>query len=538
MAKKSLLDSIDVPAPCPKSWDAMTGDNKARVCASCEKDVHNISGMTRGEVKKLLFQSNESVCIRMEKDADGRIKTLKRQFHQITRQIPMAAGILSASLTFSTVASAQKKPPQPRVGKMAVSQSVKDAKAAASISGTVKDVQDAIIPNAQIVLRDTKSELSRKTKSNDEGFYEFKNLESGVYELTAESPGFKKAVYHGIEIESDKNLQLAVTLELGKIEVVGLYAESPEINELSEIKVSGKIQTRQMEPLPSSNRNMTVLGLFPAAQLTPPNKTNAKNKNLSQISFTIFDQIGAIVLDETVSLTNQKTNEKFTALTNQDGVAQFNSIPRGRYNLVVSGNGFEEYRQIIQISQSVESNIEITLSNPNSQVMGDFVIDWSETPLFRAIAQDDNEAVKRLIKTGFSINTKDESGLTALHVAVQHGNLEIVRFLLDEGAKVSVKDKSKRTPLAMLFDSFEDDEKINREIIRLLVAKGANINVKDEDDQTFLMRDSEDDNLEGVKFLLESGANPNVKDKDGETAFDKTDSEEIKQMLRRYGASQ
>lgn len=536
MAKKFLIDSIEVPAPCPKSWDAMIGENKARFCASCEKDVHNISEMTHGEVKKLLFQSKESVCIRLEKDANGKIKTLKRQFHQITRQIPMAAGILSASLTLSAVASAQTKPPQPRVGKMAVSQSVKDAKAAASISGTVIDTQGAVIPNAQIVLRDTKSKAVRKTKSNDEGFYEFKNLESGVYELTAESLGLKKTVYQGIEIEGGKNLHLAVTLEPGKIEVVGLFAETPEITEPSETKISDRIQTRQIESLPIVNRNLTVLGLFALGQPKSPNSKIAQSRNTSRISFTVYDPNNEFVANESVELTNEKSKKIFTALTDKFGVAMFDSIPHGRYDLLVSGNGFNNYRQIIQIKENIEPNIEISLEV--STFTGVVVIDWSEIPLFRAIAQDDNETVKQLITAGFAINTKDESGLTALHIAVQHGNLEIVRFLLDEGAKISVKDRSKRTPLAMLFDSFEDDEKINREIMRLLVSKGANINVKDEDSQTFLMVSSEDNNLEGVKFLLESKANPNVKDEDGETAFDKTDSEEIKQLLRRYGATQ
>lgn len=269
MAKKSLLDLIDVPAPCPKSWDAMTGDNKARFCASCEKDVHNISGMTRSEVRKLLFQSNESVCIRMEKDADGKIKTLKRQFHQITRQIPMAAGILSASLTLSAVTSAQKKPPQPRVGKMAVSQSVKDAKAAASISGTVIDTQGAVIPNAQIVLRDTKSKATRKTKSNDEGFYEFKNVKTGVYDLEAELQYFKKFVRQKLAVKTDKNLELTITLEVENLTtVVGLLAEVPLIIEPSETKISDKIQTRRIEPLPVS-----ICPPIKSAAIFPDNKT-------------------------------------------------------------------------------------------------------------------------------------------------------------------------------------------------------------------------------------------------------------------------
>jgi hypothetical protein len=110
MAKKSLLDSIDVPAPCPQKWDEMIGGEKTRFCASCEKDIYNLSDMTRSEAKKLIFQSKEKVCIRLEKDADGKVQTLKKQLHKITRQAPIAAGVLSASLAFSAMTYAQGKP--------------------------------------------------------------------------------------------------------------------------------------------------------------------------------------------------------------------------------------------------------------------------------------------------------------------------------------------------------------------------------------------------------------------------------------------
>ena len=541
MAEKSLLDSIDVPAPCPQSWDAMRGGDKVRFCGNCEKDIHNLSAMTRGEIKKLLLQSKESVCIRMEKDADGKIKTLKKQFHQITRRMPIAAGILSASLTLSTFTQAQEEiiiettsatVSSEKQDKKTQSQSIKDAQSAASISGTVSDINGSVIPNAQITLSKTKTAKVYKTKSNDEGFYEFKNLESGVYQLTAILDGFKKTVYQNIEVKNSGSLQLTIELESEGMTTVGLIAEMSPIIGTTESHLGTTVQSRQIETLPVSNRKMPVLGLCASGETKSADEKAARN--LSQISFTIYDPNNKIISNETVELTNKRNKQEFTALTNQNGVARFNSIPHGRYDLTVSGNGFNESRQTIQIKESVEPNIEITLTV--GSFTGEVAFDWSEIPLFRAIAQDDNDTVKQIIEKGFAANTKDESGETALHVAVQQGNMEIVRSLLDKGAKVKVKDKAKRTPLAMLFDSFEDDEKINREILRLLVSKGANINVRDEDSQTFLMLASEDGDLEKVRFLLDSGAKPNLKNDKGETAFDKTDSEEIKRLLIAHGS--
>ena len=102
MSKKTLLDAIYIPLPCPKSWEKMIGGDKVRFCESCENDIYNISAMTRQEARKLLFQSKEKVCIRMEKDSAGRIRTLGKKFHQISRQVSIAAGIFVGFInTFS-----------------------------------------------------------------------------------------------------------------------------------------------------------------------------------------------------------------------------------------------------------------------------------------------------------------------------------------------------------------------------------------------------------------------------------------------------
>lgn len=268
-------------------------------------------------------------------------------------------------------------------------------------------------------------------------------------------------------------------------------------------------------------------------------ETKAKNKNpakTSRISFTIVDPNGAVIPGPEVKLIDQKTKEEFSARADDEGVARFYAVPRGDYEIKIdSYQGFRPYRENVQIRQPVEPNIKITL-DVSGTVVGVFLYDWSEIPLFRAIAQDDNEAVKQSIEAGFDVNAKDEAGQTALHAAVRYGNLEIVRFLIEKGAKVNIKDKSRRTALAMIFDASDIKEADGREIVRLLAAKGADLNVRDDEGSTLLMAAAEDDNLEGVKMLLELGADPNARDEDGETAFDKTDSEEIRRLLIRYGA--
>lgn len=232
MAVKSLFDSIDVPEPCSQSWDAMIGDDQTRFCGSCEKKIYNLSAMSRVAAKKLLFQSNESVCVRMEKNADGKVETLKKRLHQITRQIPIAAGVLSASLTISAVASAQKRPPQPRIGKAAVSPIVNDEKSSATISGTVTDASGAVVPNVEIILRKANGKSVRKTVANHDGFYEFKDVAPSVYEISiAAGGGFNQYIKKSIRVAAEKNLSLPIILKESKRRrtIIGIMQFASEI---------------------------------------------------------------------------------------------------------------------------------------------------------------------------------------------------------------------------------------------------------------------------------------------------------------------
>ena len=513
----------------------MTGDDKIRYCGSCEKDIYNISEMTRGEVRKLLFQSKEKVCIRLEKDADGKVQTLKKRLHKITRQAPVAAGVLSASLTFSALTYAQGEPVVGKV-KPNISAVNRDDKTVTVISGIISDQSGAVIPNAVITLRDTKNNLTRNTKSNNEGFYKFENVVKSAYEIEVQASGFRKAVYQNLIVGENKILQLKITLGSSEPTDGDLAANDDRAIEMTEAaQINDKIEQRKIESLPTTQTNRMFLGLTPG--IKPAHKKKVVNNQIktSQITFTIYAPNGDVVPNEKVILTNQKTKEEFTVLTNAQGVAQFSLIPSGRYEVLVSSSiGFSDYRQFFQIKQTIEPNIKITLG---IVAVGVFIVNQAEIPLFQAIVQKDNDTVKQLINAGFDVNTKDGYNKTALHIAVEHSNLEIVRFLLDHKAKVNIKSKDKRTPLLMIDESVRDkDDKLVVEIVRLLIAKGADVNVQDDEKETVLMMAGGEGNLEVTKILLDAGANPNLKDKDGDTALSMTSYEEIKRLLLSYGA--
>jgi hypothetical protein len=71
----ALLRKISIPVPCPESWEEMTGDDRVRACARCQKNVYNLSAMRASDAAAFLLGVSEPVCLRFYRRADGTMLT-------------------------------------------------------------------------------------------------------------------------------------------------------------------------------------------------------------------------------------------------------------------------------------------------------------------------------------------------------------------------------------------------------------------------------------------------------------------------------
>jgi len=69
------LDQIRIASPCNARWEDMTGDERARFCGSCRKNVYNLSAMTRTEIATLIHEREGNFCGRFYRRPDGRMIT-------------------------------------------------------------------------------------------------------------------------------------------------------------------------------------------------------------------------------------------------------------------------------------------------------------------------------------------------------------------------------------------------------------------------------------------------------------------------------
>jgi len=68
-----ILDNIRVATPCSADWNAMTGDERARLCGQCDRHVYDISGLTRDQAEELIIEKEGVLCVRYFQRADGTI---------------------------------------------------------------------------------------------------------------------------------------------------------------------------------------------------------------------------------------------------------------------------------------------------------------------------------------------------------------------------------------------------------------------------------------------------------------------------------
>ncbi|XP_039222832.1 ankyrin-1 isoform X2 [Crotalus tigris] len=133
------------------------------------------------------------------------------------------------------------------------------------------------------------------------------------------------------------------------------------------------------------------------------------------------------------------------------------------------------------------------------------------TSFLRAARSGNLDKALDLLRNGVDINTCNQNGLNALHLASKEGHVKMVAELLHKEIVLETTTKKGNTALHIAALAGQDD------VVRELVNFGANVNAQSQKGFTPLYMAAQENHLEVVKFLLENGANQNVATEDGFT---------------------
>src|SRR5438132_6216880 len=108
-----------------------------------------------------------------------------------------------------------------------------DIQTKGSISGTVVDINGAVVQNAKVTVSGEKT-VDRVATTNYDGIFEVDNLTPGSYRVKADQTGFKATAVSEVEVFVGKTTALKLTLEAGNIsEVVEITVGAAAVDQSS-----------------------------------------------------------------------------------------------------------------------------------------------------------------------------------------------------------------------------------------------------------------------------------------------------------------
>jgi Carboxypeptidase regulatory-like domain len=186
--------------------------------------------------------------------------------------------------------------------------------ATGSITGTVTDPNNAVIPNATVTVTNTATGAARKVTTRNEGNYSVENLFPGEYEVKVEAQGFTTQIMEltvqvGNTTTGNFSMSLGVTSQT--VEVTG---GAPILN-TSDSSLGGVVTQKQIDNLPLNGRSfLSVAGLEPGVTISYQATSGVLNQN----DFFQVSVAGAPSYMTTISVDGSRANDRITGGTSQN----------------------------------------------------------------------------------------------------------------------------------------------------------------------------------------------------------------------------
>ncbi len=136
-----------------------------------------------------------------------------------------------------------------------------------TLLGTVTDASGASVSGAKVTATETSTGLTHQANTNDSGNYTFPDLPPGIYNVTVEATGFKKAAQEKVDLASNSATRIDINMQPGNVSETVLVTEAPPVLQTDRADISTKIETQEVVDMPlGTNRNFqSLINLVPGA---------------------------------------------------------------------------------------------------------------------------------------------------------------------------------------------------------------------------------------------------------------------------------
>src|SRR5271157_219256 len=198
-----------------------------------------------------------------------------------------------------------------------------------TITGTITDPSGAVIPKARIIVHNEGTNASREAKSNSDGDYTVALLPPGRYRVAVESPGFRRSVIHGVNLDVDQTVRVDFALVVGAVTEEVTVTDTPPIVQTDTSTLGQVLDTRLVQELPLNERNfLTFALLVPGSELPAEGSQNSTQGGSINVNGA-RDQSNNFLLDGVEN--NDPYLNQYAALPSIDAIQEF-KVQSGDYS--------------------------------------------------------------------------------------------------------------------------------------------------------------------------------------------------------------
>lgn len=248
-----------------------------------------------------------------------------------------------------------------------------------AITGRVTDATGGVVAGARVVVVNTATNETRRSVTNETGYYEVNLLEPSNYSVTVEAQGFKKLVRSGLVVNVSARLEINLQLEVGSVsESVEVTAEAPLL-ETTSASGGRVLDQKQLVNLPFSDLNPFALSaLAPGMQWTGQPEYRRPFDNAGTSAFNTMGGVGQneYTID---GMTVTGTGRRVGFTPPADSISEF-KLETSNFD---ASQGFTSGAAINVVSRSGTNALHGSVFNQHWQQR------WNATPHFTRLQWED-----------------------------------------------------------------------------------------------------------------------------------------------------